>query len=62
MPEKLDTKVPALEVYLIEPTLEHRWTLNITPDFCIIGAERPGWWRRFWHWTLLGWRWEQYAD
>lgn len=20
---------------------------------------RPNWWRRFWAWALLGWRWEE---
>jgi hypothetical protein len=22
-------------------------------------AGRPNWWRRFWAWALLGWKWEQ---
>ena len=57
--EKPDTKAPALEVYLIGPKPEHRWVLYITPDFCISGQAWPNPWRRFWHWALLGWRWER---
>jgi hypothetical protein len=59
MPEKLNTEVPALGVYLTSPMPEQQWILKITPDFYITGTERPSRWRRFWHWVFLGWRWER---
>ena len=36
--------------------------LAITPDFRIHSTVWPNPWRRFWHWALLGWRFEREID
>jgi hypothetical protein len=38
---------------------ELRWYLVVTDNWRICHAERPNWWRRWWQWALLGWRWER---
>ena len=51
-----------------EPELKTGEPITLTPqhwlDVCCNGvrvgfiARRPNVWRRFWHWALLGWKWE----
>jgi hypothetical protein len=27
--------------------------------YWVLPDKRPNWWRRFWAWALLGWKWKQ---
>ncbi len=35
------------------------WYCRVTPSLWIGDIARPGRWRRFWQWLLLGWTWHR---
>ena len=43
---------------------DSRSVVIIGRDALAVGSplERPGWWIRFWHRVLLGWKWERIDD
>lgn len=57
-----DAERPAASGILSVTVPPVRGILSITADFKIHTSQAPpGYWRRFWYWALLGWRWERVA-
>ena len=45
--------------YLPHPQYRSRVSFNNDTNFLIyFSTPRPNWFRRFWYWALLGWKWE----
>jgi hypothetical protein len=62
-PERAAAAAPRTGPYPFPPIAsdEQRWNLPIG-HWRVNLTKRPGLWRRFWAWALLGYRWHHYSD